>query len=87
MGLRDSSLVKALDIGGGYGRFAYRLTTAFPGSLAYCVDAVPVSTFLCEYYLRYRDCAEYEAGAIPLNIGEANLTRTDLAVNIHSFSE
>lgn len=43
-----------LDIGAGYGRFAYRLTQAHPLVKVVCTDGVPLSTFLCEYYLTYR---------------------------------
>ena len=46
-----------LDIGAGYGRLAHRMSAAFPQLEDYCcVDAVPESTFLSEYYLRHRGC-------------------------------
>jgi hypothetical protein len=77
-----------LDIGAGYGRFAYRLHEAYSGLHdILCVDAIPESTFLCEYYLKYRGLP---AGVvIPLH----DVMRTmesfspNVAINIHSFSE
>ncbi|MCC5887096.1 MAG: putative sugar O-methyltransferase [Gammaproteobacteria bacterium] len=80
---------KMLDIGAGYGRLAYRMCSALDNVVRYdCVDAVAESTFLCEYYLKFRGVDD-RASAIPLN----ELSRLaapgeyDLAVNIHSFSE
>ena len=44
--------IRILDIGAGYGRFAYRMAQAHSSLADYCcVDAVPESTFLSEYYL------------------------------------
>jgi hypothetical protein len=53
-----------------------------------CVDAVPESTFICEYYLRHRDCLP-PARVVPLHELDGALApdHFDLAVNIHSFSE
>ncbi len=82
----DSSV---LDIGAGYGRLAYRMLRCVPALKSYyCVDAVPESTFLCEFYLGYRNCLD-RAVVVPLDeltptLGKA---RIDLAVNVHSFSE
>ena len=81
--------LKVLDIGAGYGRLAHRFFTAFPSTAAYlCADTVPESTFLCEYYLRYR-VADSRVCAVPFDELERALAETpiDLAVNIHSFSE
>jgi hypothetical protein len=78
-----------LDIGAGYGRLAYRSMAALPSIERYlCTDAVPVSTFLCEYYLRYRG-VDARAQVIPLQEIRSALQRypVDLAINIHSFSE
>ena len=78
-----------LDIGAGYGRLAHRMCSAVPGlTKYYCVDAVPESTFLSEYYLRYRGCQE-KAIVVPLDEIAAMLPTEgiDLAVNIHGFSE
>lgn len=78
-----------LDIGAGYGRLAHRMTTAFANVDDYCcVDAVPESTFLCEYYLRHRGCMS-PARVLALDELSGALApgAFDLAVNIHSFPE
>ena len=85
---RRTSLV-VLDIGAGYGRLAYRSLAALPSIERYfCTDAVPVSTFLCEHYLRYRG-VDARAEVVPLHEIQSTLRRdtVDLAINIHSFSE
>src|SRR4030095_8950303 len=51
-----------------------------------CVDAVPVSTFLCEFYLKYRGLANL-VQVVPMDELEQRLSSYDLALNIHSFSE
>jgi hypothetical protein len=81
--------VTVLDIGAGYGRLAYRASKSMPGLKKYlCADAVPYSTFISEFYLRYRNVEE-KTQAIALDHIEQVLTtkKIDLAVNIHSFSE
>ena len=78
-----------LDIGAGYGRLGYRFMQALPEfGRVFCVDAVAVSTFLCEYYLRFRQVND-RASAIPLDELDALLShqRIDLAINVCSFSE
>ena len=78
-----------LDIGAGYGRLAHRMTGALPNVSRYlCTDAFPVSTFISEYYLRFRGI-EHKARAVPLDEIEQALSAepVDIAVNIHSFSE
>lgn len=77
-----------LDVGAGYGRLAHRMAAAYPNLDDYCcLDAIPESTFLCEYYLRFRGCSP-PARVVSLDaldsLGPAGF---DLAVNIHSFSE
>jgi hypothetical protein len=87
--LFDRTDFNVLDIGAGYGRLAHRMTTAVPGlSTYYCTDAVAESTFLCEYYLRYRGC-EKKTQVVPLDAVDATLPslKLTLAMNIHSFSE
>lgn len=84
--------VRVLDIGAGYGRLAHRMLTAVAGVARYaCIDAVPRSTFLSEFYLRHRGLLGADAGqahVIPLDQAAALTRETfDLAVNIHSFSE
>jgi hypothetical protein len=78
-----------LDIGAGYGRLAHRMVEAFPSIQTYiCTDAVAVSTFISEYYLRFRKL-DNKAKVVPLDEIEATLQNkpVDIAVNIHSFSE
>jgi hypothetical protein len=85
--------VRVLDIGAGYGRLAHRMLTAAPGVARYwCVDAVPRSTFLSEYYLRFRGLAngtDARAVVVPLDEMASAIQpgEIDLSVNIHSFSE
>ena len=87
-GLASRRDAGVLDIGAGYGRFAYRLASAFPDVRTICTDAVPESTFLCEYYLRQRGVDD-RARVAPFDELQTALGagRVDLAVNIHSFSE
>jgi hypothetical protein len=76
-----------LDIGAGYGRLASRISESRPNiDPIYCTDAIPESTFLCNFYLKYRKA---RAQAVPLDEVEAVVKRggIDLATNIHSFSE
>lgn len=78
-----------LDIGAGYGRLAHRMVSALPNIETYlCTDAVAVSSFISEYYLRFRGI-DGKAKVIPLDeIEDALKERSiSLAVNIHSFSE
>lgn len=81
--------LRILDIGAGYGRLAHRMVEVLPNIAAYyCVDAVPESTFLSEFYLRFRGVAD-KAKAVPLYDLDDTLESStiDIAVNIHSFSE
>lgn len=81
--------LNVLDIGAGYGRLAHRMAVGLPNlGHVYCVDAIPESTFLSEYYLHYRGVAD-KAHAIPIyNIEDAlEKNSVQLATNIHSFSE
>ncbi|MGK7882131.1 MAG: putative sugar O-methyltransferase [Crocosphaera sp.] len=78
-----------LDIGAGYGRLAYRMVSALQNVTQYlCTDAFPISTFISEYYIKFRDLGD-RSKVIPLNQIEHTLQQTsvDIAVNIHSFSE
>ncbi|MBO0887437.1 MAG: putative sugar O-methyltransferase, partial [Acidimicrobiales bacterium] len=89
LGLSARKGFNILDIGAGYGRLAHRLVEALPpfGKI-FCVDAVPISTFLCEFYLRFRGVDD-RASVVPLDELETVLSTNhiDLATNIHSFSE
>jgi hypothetical protein len=76
-----------LDIGAGYGRLAWRALEAAPGLGSYlCADAIPESTFLCEYHLGFRGC---RAEVVPLDEFDARVAgrRIDLAVSVHALSE
>lgn len=89
LGLAGKPELAVLDVGAGYGRLAHRLVSAFPGSATVlCTDGVALSTFLCEYYLRFRGIAD-RAATIPLDELDDALGRHDvlLATNVHSFSE
>jgi SAM-dependent methyltransferase len=87
LGLSQRTDFTILDVGAGYGRFAYRLTTAFPALRFLCVDGVPESTFLSEFYLRFRGVDD-RARTVPADEIEQRLAsaRIDLATNIHAFS-
>lgn len=88
LGIASRPGMKVLDIGAGYGRLAHRMTTALPNVQNYfCTDAVAVSSFVSDYYLRFRGADR--AQVIPLDEIDRKLTAepVDLAVNIHSFSE
>jgi hypothetical protein len=65
------------------------MVSGFPNIDRYlCTDAIPVSTFICEYYLRFRN-VDNKANVIPLyDIQNVLKNRAiDIAINIHSFSE
>jgi hypothetical protein len=81
--------LRVLDIGAGYGRLAHRMAQSLPNlGMVYCTDAIPVSSFLADYYLKFRKVDE-KAQVILLNEIKAKIIpgSIDLAVNIHSFSE
>jgi SAM-dependent methyltransferase len=84
--LSDGHPLRVLDIGAGYGRLAHRMTTAFSNVKKYfCVDAVPESTFISEYYLKFRELVD-RCVVVPLDELE-RVEAPELAVNIHSFAE
>lgn len=88
LGVLSKAPFHILDIGAGYGRLAHRMSEAHDGLDDYCcVDAIPESTFVSAYYLRYRKAEA--ARVVPLDHVERDLIGRsfDLAVNIHSFSE
>ena len=87
--LASADGMEVLDIGAGYGRLAHRVLEAFPGLARYwCVDAIPQSTFLCEYYLAFRGLQD-RSRIVELPEVSAGLTppAMSLAINVHSFSE
>lgn len=77
---------RVLDIGAGYGRLAHRLVQATDDCTVWCVDAIPVSTAVCERYVQHR---RISAGVTVVTVETLNLLapRFDLAVNVHSWSE
>jgi SAM-dependent methyltransferase len=89
VGLLGRRGLRVLDIGAGYGRLAWRMIQSVPEVADYCcVDAIAESTFLCDYYLRYRGVAP-PARVVPLDQAGTALREAqfDLVVNVHSFSE
>lgn len=89
LGLAARGRFSVLDIGAGYGRLAHRMAAAYDNLDDYCcVDAIPESTFLSEYYLEFRGVTP-PARVVPLHELDAGLIAGsfDLAVNVHSFSE
>ncbi len=89
LNISSSKDLTVLDIGAGYGRLAHRIVSALPNITEYlCTDAFPASTFISEYYMRFRKL-ESKAKVIPLDAVEDTLQKktVNIAVNIHSFSE
>ena len=87
--LSNLSGVKVLDIGAGYGRLAYRLAQAFPTlEHIFCTDAVAESTFISEFYLKFRGVSD-RAIVVPLDEIEQTLQQhsIDIVTNVHSFGE
>lgn len=93
MQLLDRKGLRVLDIGAGYGRLAHRMLAASDGIERYwCIDAVPRSTFICDYYLRHRGYAgrsDARAVVVPVDQMDSAVPagQIDLAMNVHSFSE
>lgn len=87
LGAERLAEARLLDVGAGYGRLAHRLCTWSSDAEVVAVDAVPVSTFLCDYYLHYRGCSRARVAA--LDEAEPLLAAGgfDIAVNVHSFAE
>jgi SAM-dependent methyltransferase len=89
LGLSRRDRFSVLDIGAGYGRLAHRMAEVYPQLEDYCcVDAIPESTFISEYYLSYRGSVP-PARVVSLDSIDDELRpgTFDLAVNIHSFAE
>ena len=87
MGLSSIKDAKILDIGAGYGRLAHRIDEGLDNVAVYdCTDGVPISTFLCEYYTRFRGLSD-AVRVVPLSEIDTLHDSYDLVVNVHSFSE
>jgi FkbM family methyltransferase len=80
--------LRVLDVGAGYGRLAHRAVQTLDKLGDYCcVDAVPESTFLSEYYTDFRGVSP-PVRVVPLpEVPALPAGGFDLAVNVHSFSE
>jgi len=87
-GIAGNAPPSILDIGAGYGRLAHRSVTAFPAIAGYyCTDAIPESSFLCEFYLAARGVADRAHMVTLTRAEELSAPNLDLAVNVHTFSE
>lgn len=86
--LGEHSRLRVLDIGSGYGRLAWRMNQCFPDVSMLCVDAVPESAFVCEYYLSHRAVSP-NVEVVPLPSLETELSRetVDLAIAVNSLTE
>lgn len=89
MGFLSQKNLRVLDVGAGYGRLAQRVSAVAPNLTDYvCLDAVPDSTFLCEFHTKFRKLDKVrvvpldELIALQKPVGEF-----DIAFNVHSFSE
>ena len=87
LGADRLAAARVLDVGAGYGRLAHRLCTWAPNARVLATDAVPLSTFVCEYYLDFRGCANADVAPLDGVEHELALAGFDLAVNVHSFGE
>lgn len=87
--LGHHSKFKVLDIGAGYGRLGKRLLDVFSGAEYFATDAVAISQSVSKTYLK--DYIE-EGRATVIDFAEVSnlstlVSKIDLMVNIHSFSE
>jgi hypothetical protein len=80
--------LRVLDIGAGYGRMGYRLPAALPNlDRVLCTDAIAESTFLCEYYLKFRGAGRSQVAPLDEIEAAVAVENIQVAMNIHSFSE
>lgn len=87
-GLVSRTGLRILDIGAGYGRFAHRVIEAGLNIGAYwCVDGVPLSSAICEYYAAQRQLGSAVKILDALAARDSPHLRADVAVAIHSLSE
>jgi putative sugar O-methyltransferase len=85
--LKQSDELRVLDIGAGYGRLAHRLLATFPNGHVTNIDAVPESTFLCDFYTRFRGVGDRSKTLAADEIDKLSGERFDIATNVHSWSE
>lgn len=87
VGLEAFSKMKVLDIGAGYGRLAKNLARIFPEIKIGCVDSIPISTAISEFYLKDEiSLSQVRVYSID-EIDKISYRSFDLVTNIHSFSE
>jgi SAM-dependent methyltransferase len=88
VGLLERPGIRVLDIGAGYGRLAHRFCESGVRPADYaCCDAVPISSFLSEYYLGFRGICPPARTVLLDQVGALQPGQFDLAINVHSFSE
>jgi hypothetical protein len=88
-GLSRMPEATVLDIGAGYGRLPWRLSRGLPNlKRIWCTDAIPESTFLCDYYLRFRGAGSHVKVLELDRVQEAMRTQQiDVVTNVQSFTE
>ena len=85
LGLNTWTSFTMLDVGAGYGRLLYRTAQMFGNAKGFGADGVPLSTYLCDYYLKFRG-VHPTMQAVPLgDLGR--IQNVDLACNVYSFAE
>lgn len=88
LAIANDHAINVLDIGSGYGRFAYRMTQCFPNARVICTDGIPESVFLTEFYAAFRGVKSrlmvVPAMEIERALAEGSIS---LAVAINSLSE
>ena len=89
LGLLNGQIRSILDIGAGYGRLAHRALQAVPTLESYiCADAVPESTFICEYYLQFREASERARVVTVFDLDKAlREHEPEIAISVHSLGE
>lgn len=85
LSLNTQTNITILDVGAGYGRLLHRISQMFGNAKGYGVDGVPLSTYICDFYLKYRGVYP-TMQAVPLDyLGQ--ISNVDLATNVYSFAE
>jgi putative sugar O-methyltransferase len=87
IGIEELSKYKVLDIGAGYGRLAKNLTQVFEDIKVGCIDSIPISTAISEFYLE-KEIVDKKVNIYTMDqLSQIPVGSFDLATNIHSFSE
>jgi FkbM family methyltransferase len=80
--------LRILDMGSGYGRLAHRMATAHRALGDYCcVGTVSASTFVSEYYLKFRRVSPPVRVASLAEVLAMEPDSFDLALNVTDFSQ